>query len=439
LLFVSLAGVTAVAAPPSKPNFVVILADDLGYECIRANGGESYETPHIDKLAAGGMRFDRGYSQPLCTPTRVQLMTGRYNVWNYTSFGELNRKETTFAQMLKPAGYTSGVFGKWQLGRQEDSPQHFGFDVSVLWQQTRRPSRYPNPGLEFNGEERDFTNGEFGPDVVQSEAIKFIDANRDRPFFLYYPMILTHGPFIPTPDDAEYDRKATDENAGQDKKFFASMVKHMDGHVGEVVAKLESLGLREKTLILFIGDNGTGKGLTTRWRGKDYAGGKGLSERSGMHVPYIASWPGVIRAGSVNENLADTTDVVPTLLEASGSAAPASIQLDGHSLLPELQGKSGTARTTMYSWHPTREREFAADKTYKLYADGRFVEYASDPHNEKMVDETKESAAAKATLQKVLDRYASARPAELKSKDGKGYQDNSGPAPGNRRARKKAA
>jgi arylsulfatase A len=430
---------TTPALAASKPNIVVILADDLGYECITTDGGESYQTPHIDKLAAGGMRFDRGYSQPLCTPTRVQLMTGRYNVWNYTSFGELARKETTFAQMLKPAGYTTGIFGKWQLGRQEDSPQHFGFDTSVLWQQTRRPSRYPNPGLEFNGQERDFTHGEFGPDVVHTEALKFIDANRDKPFFLYYPMMLVHAPFIPTPDDPEYDRKATDENAGQNNRFFASMVRHMDAHVGGIVNKLESLGLKEKTLVFFIGDNGTGKGLTSRWRGQDYAGGKGLSERSGMHVPYIVSWPGVIKPGSTSDNLVDTTDVLPTLLEVTGATAPGSIDLDGHSLLPELKGDNTSARKAIYSWHPTREREFAADKTYKLYADGRFVEYASSSHKEQEVTESKETTSVREALQKVLDRYAAARPAELKAKDGKGYQDNNAQPEKKGRGRKKAA
>jgi len=437
LILTVTASAASSAADGAKPNFVVILADDLGYECIGANGGESYSTPHIDKLAAGGMRFDRGYSQPLCTPTRVQLMTGRYNVWNYVSFGELDRKETTFARMLKPAGYATGVFGKWQLGRQEDSPQHFGFDVSCLWQQTRRLSRYPNPGLEFNGEERDFTNGEYGPDVVQAEALKFIESNRERPFLLYYPMILTHGPFVPTPADAEYDPKATKENAGQDNRFFASMVKHMDGHVGQLVGKLEQLGLREKTLVLFIGDNGTGKGIVTRWRGQNYDGGKGLSSRPGMHVPYIASWPGVIAPGSVNDNLVDTTDVVPTLLDAAGVLPPTAITLDGHSLLSEFRGQSGAARSAIYSWHPTPGREFAADKTYKLYADGRFVEWASKSHEEPEAAETSESAAARAKLQKVLDRYKSARPADLKARDGKGYQDNSPDPPQYRPARKR--
>ncbi len=439
LLVIAGAG-PASAAPPAKPNFIVILADDIGYECLGANGCESYETPHLDRLAASGMRFEHAYAQPLCTPTRLQLMTGRYNVRNYTSFGELDRKETTFAHLLKPAGYATGVFGKWQLGREVDSPQHFGFDVSCLWQQTRRPSRYPNPGLEFNGDERDFTSGEYGPDVVQNDALKFIDDHSDRPFFLYYPMILVHSPFVPTPADAEYDPKATNENAGQNKRFFASMVRHMDLHIGQLVAKLEERGLRDNTLILFVGDNGTGKGITTRWRGQDYPGGKGLSTRTGMHVPCIASWPGVIKPASVHTELVDTTDFLPTLLEAAGVSISDPARFDGHSLLAELKGEPGTPRQTMYSWHPSRAREFAATKSYKLYADGRFVEYASDPLAElELAAPTPETEAARVRLQQVLDRYSTARPAELKAKDGKGYQDNAGFPPEPRRARKKAA
>ncbi|HEY0073548.1 MAG TPA: sulfatase-like hydrolase/transferase, partial [Abditibacteriaceae bacterium] len=169
----------------AKPNIVLILADDLGYETIGANGGTSYQTPHLDKLAASGMRFERCYAQPLCTPTRVQLLTGLYNVRNYTNFGSLDRAQITFAQSLKKAGYATGIFGKWQLGREKDAPQHFGFNESVLWQHTRRPPRYANPGLEFNGVEKDFTNGEYGPDLVNQEALKFIEKHKAQPFLLY--------------------------------------------------------------------------------------------------------------------------------------------------------------------------------------------------------------------------------------------------------------
>ena len=158
----------AYAAAADRPNVILIMADDFGYECVGANGGESYQTPQLDRLAAGGIRFTQCHVQPLCTPTRVQLMTGRYNVRNYLNFGTLPRTETTFGHLLKEAGYATGVCGKWQLGRETDSPQHFGFDESLLWQQTRRPPRYANPGLERNGIEEEFPEGSYGPKLINA-------------------------------------------------------------------------------------------------------------------------------------------------------------------------------------------------------------------------------------------------------------------------------
>src|SRR3954451_2065621 len=141
------------------------MADDLGYECIGADGGTSYKTPQIDKLARSGIRFEHGYAQPLCTPTRAQIMTGQSNVRNYVRFGYLPPDQTTFANRLRDAGYRTAIAGKWQLGNGLDGPRRFGFDEHCLWQLSRRPPRYANPGLEINGVERDFSKGEYGPDI----------------------------------------------------------------------------------------------------------------------------------------------------------------------------------------------------------------------------------------------------------------------------------
>ncbi|MEZ0265448.1 MAG: sulfatase-like hydrolase/transferase, partial [Phycisphaerae bacterium] len=209
LLPLILFAVPALAATPSpRPNVVLILADDFGYECVGANGGTSYKTPTLDKLAATGVRFEHCYAQPLCTPTRVQLMTGIYNVRNYVNFGNMDPKSVTFANLLKNAGYATGICGKWQLGHDRDLPKRFGFDESYLWQLTRRPPRYANPGLEINGKEVDYTNGEYGPDLVNEFARDFVRRHKDKPFFLYYPMMLTHDPFQPTPDSKDWDPKA---------------------------------------------------------------------------------------------------------------------------------------------------------------------------------------------------------------------------------------
>jgi arylsulfatase A len=178
-----------------RPNVIVILADDLGYETIGANGGTSYKTPVLDRLAAGGTRFEHCYAQPLCTPTRVQLMTGALNVRNYTTFGHFDPKLRTFAHLFREAGYKTGIAGKWQLGREVDLPRQLGFEEYCLWQHTRRPPRYTNPGLEYQGLEKDFTSGEYGPDLVEEFVEQFIARHAKEPFFLYYPMMLTHGPY----------------------------------------------------------------------------------------------------------------------------------------------------------------------------------------------------------------------------------------------------
>src|SRR5688572_25386512 len=173
--------VTVLTAAERKPNVILIMADDFGYEAVTANGGESYKTPHLDRLAATGMRFEHCHVQPLCTPTRVQLMTGIYNVRNYVEFGLLDPNATTFAHLLKKAGYATGICGKWQLGQAKELPQHFGFDESFLWQHTRRPPRYANPGLEHNGAEKDFNRGDYGPKLINDFAIDFVARHRDRP------------------------------------------------------------------------------------------------------------------------------------------------------------------------------------------------------------------------------------------------------------------
>ena len=167
-------------------------------------------------------------------------MTGRYNVRNYINFGTLLRSETTFGTLFKNAGYATAVCGKWQLGREVDSPQHFGFDESLLWQHTRRPPRYANAGLELNGVEKQYPEGSYGPKVINDFALDFISRNKAKPFFLYYPFMLTHNPFQPTPDSPDWDPKTNSEKAQQDDKHFADMVAYMDKMIGVLDARLRA-------------------------------------------------------------------------------------------------------------------------------------------------------------------------------------------------------
>jgi arylsulfatase A len=408
------------AAAETKPNLVLIMADDFGYECVTANDGQSYRTPHLDRLAAACVRFEHCHVQPLCTPTRVQLMTGRYNVRNYLNFGTLLRTETTFAHRLKAAGYATGICGKWQLGQETDAPRHFGFDESCLWQHTRRPPRYANPGLEYNGEARDFSTGEYGPKLVNDFAVDFVSRHKDRPFFLYYPMILTHNPFQPTPDSPDWDPQAVGEQVHNAVGHFADMTAYMDRMVGRLDARLAELGIRDNTLLIFLGDNGTNSGVTSRFAGADYKGGKGTTTRRGTHVPLIASWPAVMKTGRVNRDLISSVDFLPTLCEAAGVSAPENT--DGVSFLPQLRGDTGRPRDWLYTWYSPRQnqnltvREYAFDHHYKLYRDGRFFDLQSDPNEQQPLDVRSlegPRATAAAKLQKALDQFQNARPAEL--------------------------
>jgi arylsulfatase A len=400
-----------------RPNIVLIMADDLGYECVGANGGTSYQTPNLDKLAANGIRFENCFVQPLCTPTRTQLMTGKYNVRNYTVFGRLDPSQKTFGNFFHDAGYVTGIFGKWQLGRDKDLPKHFGFDIYTLWQHTRRPPRYANPGLEIQGNEVNFTNGEYGSQIFVVHALEFIEKNKDKPFLLYYPMCLTHSPFQPTPDSPDWDAKRTGEQYS-DTKHFKEMTEFMDKNVGRIVKKLEETGLTEKTLLIFLGDNGTGRPITSQFKGKPYRGGKGLTTEAGMHVPLIVSFPDKIKPGGVNTNLVDSTDFLPTIAEAAGIELPHDEERDGISFYPQLFDRETKTREWIYSWFlgqkpAGQESVFAFDKQFKLYRRGTLFDLVQDPEeknplNPDTLNESQKLAQQK--LQAVLDRYKNARP-----------------------------
>ncbi|MBI4624260.1 MAG: sulfatase-like hydrolase/transferase [Verrucomicrobia bacterium] len=424
LLTLSLACVvlaTAVRAADRKPNVVLIMADDFGYECVTANGGESYRTPHLDRLAATGMRFEQCHVQPLCTPTRLQLMTGIYNVRNYLEFGLIDPNVTTFGHLLKQAGYATAICGKWQLGQAKNLPQRLGFDESYLWQHTRRPPRYANPGLEHNGEEKEFNGGEYGPSLLNDFALDYVTRHRDHPFFLYYSELLTHDPFQPTPDSPDWDPTVKSEREKLDVKHFADMTAYMDKMIGRLMAKLDALGLRENTLVIFLGDNGTHPTVTSRFKGTDYRGGKGEGTVRATHVPLIANWPGKIPAGRVNTNLVASVDFMPTLCELAGSKVPAVLRIDGQSFLPQLFGQKGQPRESFYLWYarnggPTASHEFAQSTTHKLHRNGKFYDLTQDPFEEKplpIANLSGRAAAEAKKLQVVLDQYANARPKHL--------------------------
>jgi len=419
--------------PRRPPNIVLILADDFGYELVGANGGASYSTPALDRLASTGMRFEHCYAQPLCTPTRVSLLTGLYNQRNYIRFGLLDPRARTFPQALRDAGYRTCIAGKWQLGGGPEAPQRFGFDEHLLWHFSRRGPRYANPVLERGDQVIEHKGGEYGPDLVNDFLCDFIRRNRERPFFVLHSMLLTHAPFEPTPGSPDWDPRAAGGGERGDVKHFPAMVAHADKLVGKLTALLEELGLRESTLVLFTGDNGTARAITSRFLGRDVRGGKGEMTDAGTRVPLIASWPGVIPAGARSTDLVDSTDFFPTVLDAARVAVPQGLAIDGRSFLPSLRGEKGGAREWIYSWY-SRDggavgRELARDQRFKLYSDGRFYEVAIDPEESRDLSKgelSNAAAEARERLRKALERYRGTRMAlsETPERDAAGVEQD---------------
>jgi len=371
------------------------MADDMGYECLSSNGCLSYSTPVLDDLARNGIKFNYAIAQPLCTPSRVKIMTGKYNHRNYKAFGYLDVGEKTFGNLLNEAGYSTCVVGKWQLNgigtefesEPEESlirPQHFGFDEYCLWNFIGNSgNRYADPKLLQNGKLLEGLEDAYGPDVVSDYAMDFMERNKDNPFFLYYPMILVHAPFVPTPGSVEWKNNELRQNS--EDRFFKDMVEYTDKIVQKLIEKIEELGLTKNTIFIFTADNGTHYRLTTQTQNGPFRGGKGTMPDAGTHVPMIVNNPGNVRTGFEYNDLFEFTDFLPTFAEAAGTAVPEGI--DGVSFFPLLNGKEQKARKTVYvHYDPLKgggsERwygRFVRNKEYKLYSDGRFYKLSEDP------------------------------------------------------------
>lgn len=371
-----------------QPNLVLIMADDVGYEGFSCYGSSTYQTPHVDELSRTGIRFDHCYSTPLCTPSRVQMMTGKYNFRNYTEFGTLTQGETTFAHLLKGAGYKTCVAGKWQLaGHFEGSnykgkgthPKDAGFESYCLWQIDKLGSRYWNPVLNKNGTYLENLEGKYGPDVICDFINSFVREHKDEPFFVYYPMILPHFPFMRTPTT----HPSPEERFIDDRQHFKEMVEYTDTIVGRIVKNLEELGLRENTLVLFTGDNGTMRGISSQVGNRTIIGAKGLTTDAGTHVPLVANWRGHVPEGFVCDDLIDFTDFLPTVLDVTETKAPSPFVYDGRSFLPQVLGEKGNPRDWIFChydprWGNRQKKRYVQNKKWKLYEDGRLFNLKTD-------------------------------------------------------------
>ncbi|UBM59883.1 sulfatase-like hydrolase/transferase [Marinilongibacter aquaticus] len=387
----------------TKPNVVLIMADDVSWECFGAYGSKEYHTPNIDALAKNGVQFNQCYSTPLCTPSRVEIMTGKYTFRNYTHFDYLNPQEKTFGHLMKEAGYKTAIAGKWQLngvyyhkeGAEDNSrPIKAGFDEYCLWQLTKGVGgpkggeRFWSPVLEKNGQYlgKEDNKNLYGPDIMSDFLCDFMERNQDEPFFVYYPTVLVHDPFVPTPDNIggrsrghETNKEPKDPEAK--KANFVAMVEYLDKMVGKIVNKLDEIGQLDNTIIIFTADNGTNRKITSQWMAQSIHGGKGTTTDMGTHVPLIVSWSGHTKAGTSSNDLVDFSDVYPTLSDIVG-ATPNTV--DGRSFLPQILGKKGNPRIwqALY-YHPYWGNGFLSEsyvrnQDYKLYSDGRFYHVPND-------------------------------------------------------------
>jgi arylsulfatase A len=417
--------------PATRPNIILIMADDQGYETIAANGGTSYKTPNIDRLAANGMRFENAYAHPLCTPSRVALMTGQYNFRNYTSFGELRLTEKTFGNMLRDAGYKTAIVGKWQLSEGDfQAPFHFGFEEYLLWHFGMRldgvqapgapGSRYWDPIFYRNGKLLPNAKGQFGPDVMADFVEDYIRRHQTQPFFLYYPMTLPHDPWIEPPGytttgrfsgelrafyGPQEEKVGASENEERQRRFVA-MIEYADKLVGRVTAQLAALRLTEKTLVVFTSDNGNYPALRSTINGREMTGDKGRPTDAGTHVPLIAQWKSHIPPGKVNQDLIDFTDVLPTLADITEASLPAGVTVDGRSFAPQLLGQKGKPREWIFCHYDPRWLNFefaryAQDKQYKLYHNAALYDYRRDPLEKSPLAQTSLTPAQEQSRQKL--------------------------------------
>ncbi len=441
------------AAAPAKPNIIFILADDLGFAEIGANGADRYKTPNIDSLARTGVRFSHFYTAPLCGPSRALILTGRYafrsGAVTQDACGSIirtgDKAEVMIPTVLKKAGYTTAMIGKWGQILPSGDAAEWGFDhvlsfraSGIYWNKTAAASlvkKYElagdkgaedgvraNPGpYNIDKQKLTMSDSEYMPDLMQANSINFINANKDRPFFLYYSMSFVHSQILPTPDSAPpapgKDSKARYAQAYDDN------INYMDKQIGQLLAELDRLKLRDNTVIFFMGDNGTAKAAAdlATIGGRRLIGQKGGMEEGGGLVPFIISWKGVTPGGGLNENFTDASDLLPTFAEIAGAPLPRNRIIDGKSLLPQIKGGTKSPRTWAFTqlgehWH-------VREAGWKLNEAGQLFDMKNAPFEEILVAADSKDEAATAARKRLSDALAELNPAAGFKAEGSGRGD----------------
>lgn len=377
-----------------NPNVILILADDLGVETIEAFGGKSYHTPELTKMAGNGRIYPFMHATPLCTPSRNSLLTGKNSIQNYLGFGYLNPSEKTLGHYFKEMDYQTIIVGKWQLAEQGGMrPKRTGFNEHFLWNvdHARRGSRYWNPTIVENSKYHKFKD-EFGPDLFLQKIKRAIHKHKAEPFFIYYPMVLPHTPFVLTPLQTKSDSSLTKQEK------FSKMVEYMDYIVGQIRTELVNQKLDSTTVLIFMGDNGTDRNIVSRYKGRDVHGGKALTLNSGIRVPLIIEWNGQIQAGTIDSTLLDISTLFEGIIQLSTGIDIKSIastrtinQID-----PFVEFDIYSSWLNLdyeYRYNPnewffqyfqplqnnTQLKAFVQNKEFKLYSDGRFYKMNADP------------------------------------------------------------
>jgi len=401
-------------AEQPRPNIIFILADDLGYGDLSCYGQKNLSTPNIDNLAESGLRFTQHYAgSTVCAPSRSSLMTGLHTghtfirgnkEWKPEGQYPLKSEVITLAESLKDAGYVTGAYGKWGLGYpgSEGDPNNQGFDQFFGYNCQRMAHNYYPYHLWHNNEKiilegnQGKASGQYGPDVIHAEALKFLEQNKDKSFFMFYPSVIPHaelfapeeymakyrGKFDPEKsyegvDDGENYRNGPYGSQPESHAAFAAMINVLDDQVGEIVAKLKELSLYENTIIMFSSDNGP---HLEGGADPDYFNSNGILKgykrdvyEGGIRVPMIAVWQNKIKPGTVTDHISAFWDIFPTFAEIAGAKTPEKI--DGISLLPTLLGADGQLKHEFLYWefHELRGRRAVRKGDWKLINYNLFV------------------------------------------------------------------